>query len=35
MNLAALLFRAVDVRRSLFSTGFWILAAILAVRQTP
>lgn len=35
MNLAASLFRSMDVRRPLFSMGFWILAAILAVGQTP
>ncbi len=31
MNLAAPLFRPADIRRPLFSGGFWILRAILAV----
>ncbi|MHB1307527.1 MAG: hypothetical protein ACYC23_10640 [Limisphaerales bacterium] len=35
MILAVPMFRPADVRRALFSTGFWILTALLAVRQTP
>lgn len=35
MNLTAQLFRPEDVRRPLFSNGFWILTAILAVGETP
>jgi hypothetical protein len=35
MNLAAPVLRSMNVRRALFSMGFWILAAILAVHQTP
>jgi hypothetical protein len=34
MNLAAPVLRSINVRRPLFSMGFWILAAILAVHQT-
>ena len=35
MILAVPMFRPADVRRALVSTGFWILTALLAVRQTP
>jgi hypothetical protein len=35
MDLAAPVLRSMNVRRPLFSRGFWILAAILGVHQTP
>jgi hypothetical protein len=35
MNLAAPVLRSMNVRRALFSMGFPILAAILAVHRRP